>query len=233
MAAVTSDRNLGRLDVSIARLRRAVPHPRLDVIGLTLLFAYLLYVLFSTRLWGHLSTGDSNNLVRGTRAAMRCLSNGKFFKCGYIEGTVNSYVHPYPLLQYIPTKMRFGAALIASPSGGLIWYWPVFTLVAAVGLRRLRRNPRRASDWMPVLCVSAVVMVWLASLSAWWAPFGWVTYGPRLDVPILGAATVAFVHLVGEAVVRCLERSRVLSNCRSARWPSVRFSSAHHGNGSA
>ena len=366
----------------LRRLRRFVALPRLDLVGGLLLLVYLLFVLVSGRVRTHLNTGDSNNLVRGTRAAIRCLSEGTFSQCGQIPGGRNSFVHAYPLLQYIPTavamsfgvsdkgllrflatlnwvaligaaaaivvtfrrrsnlaliailailvssmtyqvntafgeslagamvvlalcaairrrpmelfilmtcaclgketlapfvvvlalvcarspedrwlpkrnlsisigagaiggisfnsmfnifrfgtignrfymdpawqtpgilqKLKFGIALVAAPSGGIIWYWPVFSLLAiaatTVALRRLWRAPGDVAAWLPLLATSGVVVVWLASLSAWWAPFGWVTYGPRLDVPLLAGAAVAFVHLVGEALVRTLQRSCV------------------------
>lgn len=99
------------LKLSFLKLRRSCAHLRLDVIGGLFLLVYLLYVLASTGRWGHLNTGDSNNLLRGTRAAIRCLSNGTFARCGQIPGVRNSYVHGYPLLQYIPAAfgMSFGA----------------------------------------------------------------------------------------------------------------------------
>ncbi len=354
---------------------------RRRVVGLALLGLYLLVVLLDARRIGHLTTGDTNNLVNGTFRALECLSQGKFVECGYFEGTIRTTVHPFPLLQYLVAaplvafglqdaatvrwlglvswfavagvvatviatfrtrprlaalvlvsilassymyqatsafgealsaavvvgaicaairrrpgeifllvllaslgketlapfvvvlvlvcarsdedrwlprkqltiaavsagavamlinsafnifrygsignrlyldpslrtpglarKLDFAAAILVSPTGGILWYWPVFSLLAIVatgiGLRRLVRSPHAVRSHGPVLVVSLVTLGWLVSVSAWYTPFGWIAYGPRLQVPLLGGLAVAFAHLVGDGIVSALQRSR-------------------------
>ena len=347
-------------------------------VGLGLIAIFLALVAVFSRGGWHLDTGDSNNLVRGARATLKCLSGGQFVRCGYINGTIHTYVHHFPVLQYFPAiflsglrlgdaavlrglawisllafagalacivatfrtrpkhgviavlcilassfvyqatsafgealtaalivaavcaairrrpfelfllvllasmgketlapfvvalvlicarddadrlfprralvwvavgggalamtvnaafnifrygsigdrlylspyfrtpgiaqKVEYLAAIVVSPAGGVVWYWPVFSIVAVaatvVGFRRALRREQRAT-YLPVLGVSCITAVWLASLSAWFSPFGWVTYGPRLQVPLLAGLAVAYVHLVGDSLVRAVAR---------------------------
>ena len=72
------------------------------VLGLLLLLALLLIVALDARSRGHLQTGDSNNLVKGARFALTCLDDREFVACGHAEGSIQTEVFPYPLLQYLP-----------------------------------------------------------------------------------------------------------------------------------
>ena len=53
------------------------------------------------------------------------------------------------------------------------------------------------------------MLLWFGGLSAWYSPFGWIAYGPRLEVPLLGGLAVAYVHTVGESIVRIAQHSRL------------------------
>jgi hypothetical protein len=87
-------------------------------------------------------------------------------------------------------KVKAAAALWVSPGGGNFLYWFLGALLA-VGLPvlALRSNDRRR------VVAGALVVAGLAAqtalLSAWWAPFGWYAWGPRLFLSTLGMAVVA------------------------------------------
>ena len=65
--------------------------------------------------------------------------------------------------------------------------------------------------YLPVLAVTGIMLLWFAGLSTWYSPFGWIAYGPRLEVPLLGGLAVAYVHTIGDAIIRGAQRSRVTS----------------------
>jgi len=78
----------------------------------------------------------------------------------------------------IARKVEYTLAVFVSPSGGLLFFWPAaLVLVATACVVGLRRNALPA---IVVLVVSAVLAVGFA---AWWTPFGWSGYGPRLQLP--------------------------------------------------
>jgi SAM-dependent methyltransferase len=112
-------------------------------------------------------------------------------------------------------KVEFFAAIIGSPSAGVVWFWPVFSLLTvsglAIGIRRLVRSRRDYCSWLPVIIVVFTLAGWFAFLSSWYSPFGWISFGPRLEVPLLGGAAVAIAHLVGDTVVVAIERNRNVS----------------------
>jgi hypothetical protein len=110
-------------------------------------------------------------------------------------------------------KLNFLAAILASPTSGVMWFWPVFTLLAvastAVAMLRCFRAPRDFSSYLPTLCVTGLLGGYLAGLSMWYSPFGWIAYGPRIEVPLLGGLAVAYVHLVGDVVLSWLRTNWV------------------------
>ena len=113
----------------------------------------------------------------------------------------------------VARKLEFFSAVFVSPSAGILWFWPFFSAIAlfgtTIGLRRLfgRSNP---SSYLPVLTVTGVMLLWVATLSTWFSPFGWIAYGPRLEVPLLGGLAVAYVHTAGDAMIRAIRKSRAL-----------------------
>jgi hypothetical protein len=87
---------------------------------------------------------------------------------------------------------RLFAAQWLAPNGGLVWFWPlapalIFT-VAVVSWRR-----RRPMSWQRVAAplVALLLIGQVTLLSAWWAPFGWYAWGPRLVLPLVPAMLVA------------------------------------------
>jgi hypothetical protein len=92
-------------------------------------------------------------------------------------------------------KVKAAAALWVSPGGGNFLYWFLGSLLA-VGLPvlALRSGDRRR------VAAGALVLLGLAAqtalLSAWWAPFGWYAWGPRLFLSALGMAVFAAIGVL-------------------------------------
>ena len=101
----------------------------------------------------------------------------------------------------IARKLEYVLAVLASPSGGLLFFWPAaVVLIAAACLVGLRRNRLPA---VVVLVASGALMLGFAS---WWTPFGWAGYGPRLFLP-WGLPLVLMVLVVyGEPLGRAVRR---------------------------
>jgi hypothetical protein len=79
------------------------------------------------------------------------------------------------------------AGLFASPNGGILFFWPLAcVLVASLLAIPVVRALRGATAWLdawPSLALGAIVVGLVTSLAAWWAPFGWWAWGPRLSLP--------------------------------------------------
>jgi hypothetical protein len=125
-------------------------------------------------------------------------------------GKVVSPNYSEPLLHTtgVLRKLESAAAVLFSPSGGMIVFWlPATALLlagVAVALRRGDRFERRSA-----LAVAAVVGVLALGFASWWTPFGWAAYGNRLFVPwglpLLLLAVLLWGELLRPTVARLLE----------------------------
>jgi hypothetical protein len=79
-------------------------------------------------------------------------------------------------------KLEYAAAVLVSPSGGVLVFWLAASVLVLAGivtaLRHGDRFERRAA-----LALIAVVAVLVLGFASWWTPFGWAAYGNRLVVP--------------------------------------------------
>ena len=83
-------------------------------------------------------------------------------------------------VQDAATSAQFAIAAFVSPSGGILFYWPVLTLLMVITVAAADRRPG------PYLVPLALV-AYAVALSTWHAPFGWITWGNRLLLPWLPA----------------------------------------------
>ena len=83
---------------------------RLWWITIAALVIFVLLLWFDAAPVGHVHTGDTDNLVMGTRRALGCVREGIWSACGLRPGTRFTEVFPYPALQYIPAAafLSFG-----------------------------------------------------------------------------------------------------------------------------
>lgn len=87
-----------------------------------------------------------------------------------------------------------GFALLMSPNGGLLTFWPatiVLAALAGLGWRRATKDVR-----LRLAVVGLASGGFLLSLAMWWAPFGWQAWSPRLTLPMVPAVAVAVLVLV-------------------------------------
>jgi hypothetical protein len=89
--------------------------------------------------------------------------------------------------QSLPRRAEFFGAELVSPNAGLVWFWPVASMVIAVCgyhcARALRAGQTVRSHAGAIAAALITFGVLLATLASWWSPFGWFAFGSRLIVP--------------------------------------------------
>ncbi len=121
-----------------------------------------------------------------------------------------NYLEPELHTPGIARKLEYVVALLVSPSGGMLVFWPAATvlLLAACLLPLVRR---RGLDRRPALVLIAVILGLSVGFASWWTPFGWSGYGPRLALPwvlpLVLLGIVAYGEPLGELARRLLAPS--------------------------
>jgi hypothetical protein len=110
------------------------------------------------------------------------------------------YLDPDLRTSTVEWFFELAAGLFVAPNGGIVFFWPVACIVVGllVTLPAVRawRHVTSWHDAWPSLALIAIVAGIVAGLAAWWSPFGWWAWGPRLSLPwvlpILLLALAAF-----------------------------------------
>ena len=118
-----------------------------------------------------------------------------YWKYGSLSN--DHYTDPIRRVPGTVLKAKNFLAVWVSPSGGVLPFWVIGGLVAIglpfVAVLRWKKDKRLAI--VGALLLTALVLQ-TGLLSAWYAPFGWVTWGPRLIMPAVGAVAIAAVLLM-------------------------------------
>ena len=131
-------------------------------------------------------------LGSGVACALGNMAALNEFRYGSLLNSV--YFQEFNRTPGVLRKLDYFFGLWLSPSSGIVAFWPVATILLTISTVVFARRFYLRSDseisWIP-LCLTLVAgFGFIAVLSAWYAPFGWVTYGPRLAAPILPAFVV-------------------------------------------
>jgi hypothetical protein len=117
-----------------------------------------------------------------------------------------NYLQPELHTPGVARKLEYALALFASPSGGMLVFWPAAS--ALVGAACLL--PFLARDWRldrrPALVLVAVVVVLALGFASWWTPFGWAGYGPRLTMPWVPALVLLALAAYGDPLAELARR---------------------------
>jgi hypothetical protein len=80
---------------------------------------------------------------------------------------------------------RYVLALLISPTGGIVFMWPLLVLLLGAIAYWGYRSDQRHIALRPALGVLALVATLLVSVAAWYGPFGGAQWGSRLATPWL------------------------------------------------
>jgi len=98
-------------------------------------------------------------------------------------------------------KVKNFLAVWTSPSGGVIPVWFFGGLIAVcIPVLVIRRNGLRSQRAWAALLLLAVLFGQTLLLSSWYAPFGWVTWGPRLILPAVASVSLVSIMLFAREV---------------------------------
>lgn len=130
-------------------------------------------------------------------------------------GTPRNAAYLQPLFRTVPERLpTFAVGEWLSPTSGVAFFWPLATIVlfggVLYGVRRAdwRSAHGRRAGW--ALLAALAVIGSITALAAWYSPFGWIAYGPRLAVPLLPAGTLAVLLAAPPTgLAALLRRSRV------------------------
>ncbi len=108
------------------------------------------------------------------------------------------YLDPGLRTSSVGEFLEVAAGLFVSPNGGIVIFWPLASLAVllllAVPALRAARGLAPWRDAWPALALVAILAALTVGLAAWWQPFGWWAWGPRLSLPwVLPTALVALV----------------------------------------
>ena len=127
-------------------------------------------------------------------------------------GTFSNLLLTQPMFRTPGWRLRFEILVGEwfSTVGGLVWFWPIATLVLAscttIGFRRLLLTPRQPLAWIPPIAVATTAIGFTFGLANWFAPFGWTAYAHRLAVPLIPALLVTALVVVEVDLDRALAR---------------------------
>ena len=101
------------------------------------------------------------------------------------------YADPIRRVPGTVLKIKNFLAVWISPSGGVLPFWLLggilALLIPCIALLSWRTAKRHAIAGLILLMLLFTQTVLLA---AWYAPFGWVTWGPRLILPVVGVTLI-------------------------------------------
>lgn len=93
------------------------------------------------------------------------------------------------------TAIRHYLLILFSPNAGVLGFWPVLLCAAGLALAAALAARRDNSltqqlRWLGLICWP---LAFFATASLWFSPFGWIAWGPRLEVPVLAAWAIGTV----------------------------------------
>ncbi len=125
-----------------------------------------------------------------------------YLKFGSVLNLV--YLNPLFIVHSIAIQMSFFLGVWFSPNGGILFYWfSFFLLLVLAGLAAFSDE----KGWREALPFLAVILV-LAGLtwgfSKWYAPLGWICWGPRLLLPWCPATGYVLLAFYGRGIENIL-----------------------------
>jgi hypothetical protein len=181
-----------------ASLTKETSYPFVAAIG-------VLGLLLARRRTGEPIRRELAWLTAGILSGFTLASLFNIVRFGNILNT--NYLKPELHASGVVEPLDYAVALLASPNGGMLVYWPAAcALLAAACLLPLSRSGMR-SDRLPSLVLIAIILGLTLGFASWWDPFGG-GYGPRFTLPwvlpLVLIALAAYGRPLAAAVTRLL-----------------------------
>jgi hypothetical protein len=118
-----------------------------------------------------------------------------------------NYLQPELHTPGVSRKLEYAAALLVSPSGGILVVWPAATALLLAGcLMPLAFRTRTHIDARPALVLAASFLALIAGLASWYTPFGWAAFGPRFTFPWMPPLVLIALVAYGEPLAELTRR---------------------------
>jgi hypothetical protein len=135
-------------------------------------------------------------------AVLTCSINAAFNYLRYGSPLNQVYLNP---LFFVGTKSDqissfFG--LWFSPNGGLFIFWPSF---CAIWITTAVLALKHRTNWHTWGIVSGILFMLTLGFSKWFAPFGWIAWGPRLFIPWIPAITMVCLYFYSDPLEALLK----------------------------
>jgi hypothetical protein len=102
------------------------------------------------------------------------------------------YTNPNFVVHNFTIWWKYTVSVLFAPNGGLLPFWPTASLVLLLGLvfsvRAFRLDRRAVKIWLPGVLLVGIQIAQAVTLGRWWSPFGWIAWGPRLQLSLIPAS---------------------------------------------
>ena len=153
-------------------------------------------------------TGRSirTELVAGAAGIAVAIVAASLFNVVRFGSVLNTnYLDPKLHTPGLGRKLEYALAVLVSPNGGIFVFWPAASLLVLIACL-VPFLVRGRVDARPALVISVVSLGLTVGFAAWWTPFGWFGYGPRLMLPWLLPLVLIALVAYGTELTAVLRR---------------------------
>ena len=153
------------------------------------------------------------SLAGGILLGLTLVGGFNYFRMGSVYNSM--LLRDLFLVPHMGIRASFLLGLWFAPNGGLLFFWPTFILpLVYTGSTQLRLSWPRPwrllrTAHLPLVLIVVMLAGLTYGLSGWFAPFGWLAWGPRLMLPWLPAVILLLLHFYHDQLptawlARCL-----------------------------
>jgi hypothetical protein len=123
-----------------------------------------------------------------------------YFRFGSIQNLSNLDPSLFSPLNYVAGSFVY---LFISPAAGLVFTWLSLCVLMLAPMIFLMQDRREV-----LIIALAIIGLIIANvgLAGWYAPFGWVAWGPRLTLPFLGAVGAIGLYLAAPKIIAYIQK---------------------------
>lgn len=146
-------------------------------------------------------------LAAGTVGSLALTGGFNWFRFGQLTNLV--YADPIAHVPGFELKFKYAGSIWMAPNAGVIPFWPAIGVLLIAGLivlwqSRTAAAPDRRRVFGGVFALAVVLAGLTAGYASWYAPFGWIAWGPRLMLLMLPAIVLAAFALLAPELDRLI-----------------------------